>query len=373
MKILYIVTAAGFGGAPKNVLQLLEHMALKGHRVGLISAPERRLVVKAKAMGAVTFPNPHFVRSVTPHKDFLALWPVLSAVRRFDPDIIHAHSTKAGFAARIAGAIFRKPVVFTAHGWAFTEGKGAQLRVIFAAAEKLASRVTDKIICVSEHDRELALRWKVATPEQLIVIRNGVDPRKFLNISGKGIRKELGISNEEVIVSFVGRLSPPKKVDLFVDVVAAVKNCRAVIVGDGELKNVVSRKIDQLGLSKRVFLMGERTEIPEILAASDIFVLPSQWEGLPYTIIEAMMSGLPVVATKVGGIPELVEDGVTGFLVSPNNVDLLISAIRKLVEAPLLRMKMGKAARTKALENFTLERMLDETEQVYIEVLKDYG
>ena len=135
------------------------------------------------------------------------------------------------------------------------------------------------------------------------------------------------------------------------------------------MRSSIKRSIYSLGLSNRVFLLGERNDVPSILASSDVFVLPSNWEGLPYTVIEAMMAGLPVVATSVGGVPELVEDGVTGFLVPRSDPEALAEALQRLIDDPELRERMGKAGRQKAMCEFTLDRMLRETEKVYEEVL----
>jgi glycosyltransferase involved in cell wall biosynthesis len=370
VKILYVITAAEFGGASLHVLQLMEHMAKQGHEVGLVAAPESRLMEKAKALGVKIFSNPHFVRPIRPWKDFRALWPVFQAIRAFDPDIVHAHSTKAGYAARFACAILRKRVIFTAHGWAFTEGRGLMARKLLALAERLAAKITLKIICVSRHDRELALQWKVARPEQLVVIHNGIDPEPFLEADGASLRKELELHDEPVL-TFVGRLAPPKDPLTLIDAVKRLSKGILLVVGGGELRSQVESHITENHLEKRVKLLGQRSDIPQILEASDVFVLSSRWEGLPYTIIEAMMAGLPVVATKVGGVPELVENGVTGFLVPPKDPETLAQALQKLIEDPELRKRMGRAGREKALREFTLDRMLHETERVYREVLEE--
>jgi len=368
VRILYVITAAEWGGAPLHVLQMMEYMVKKGHEVGLVAAPEPRLMEEAKGLGVKVFPNSHFVRPIRPWKDFRALWPVFRAIKAFNPDIVHAHSTKAGYAARIACMFLRKPVLFTAHGWAFTEGRSLLARHLLALAERLAAKVTAKIICVSEHDRDLALRWKVARPEQLVVIRNGIDPQPFLKADGASLRQELRLEKASVL-TFVGRFAPPKDPLTLLEAVKKLPEGVLLLVGDGELRPLVERSIRELGLVDRVRLLGQRSDVPRILATSDIFVLSSRWEGLPYTIIEAMMAGLPVMATRVGGVPELVEDGVTGFLIPPKDPDALAKALQKLLNDPELRKRMGQASREKALKEFTLDRMLRETEKVYQEVL----
>ena len=365
MRILYVVTSAGFGGASMHVLQLMRYFTTQGFEIGLVSAPEPRLLREAEKLGVRLFVNPYFVRRLHIFNDIRAFVPVKKAIKEFSPDIIHAHSTKAGLIARFWSAVLNvKPIIFTAHGWAFTEGREYWKRFLLAQIEKLAGYVTDKIICVSEFDRKLALKFKVAREDKLVVIHNGVDPNEFFKIS-----RDYHKSSNEVIVTFVGRLAPPKDLLLLIDAIKLVPEIKLQIVGDGELRQQVEGYIFKNGLRDRVILLGERFDIPKILAESDIFVLPSRWEGLPLTIIEAMMSGLPVVATRVGGIPELVDDGVNGYLVPSRDVNALAKAIRKLVSDVELRERMGKAGREKAIEKFTLDKMLSKIAQVYEDVL----
>lgn len=368
MRILYVITAAEWGGAPLHVHQLMEYMVKQGHEVGLVAAPEPRLMAGAGALGVKVFPNPHFVRPVRPWEDLRALWPVFRAIGAFNPDLVHAHSTKAGYAARLACAVLRKPVVFTAHGWAFTEGRSLWKRKLLAWVERLAAKVTAKIICVSEHDRELAVQWNVAKPEKLALVHNGIDPRPFLEGGGASLREALGLKGS-VVLTFVGRLAPQKDPLTLVEAVKTLPDGVLLVVGDGELRPQVEKYVQEQGLEERVRLLGERSDVPGILAGSDIFVLSSRWEGLPYTIIEAMMAGLPVVSTKVGGVPELVEDGVTGFLVPPEDPPALAEALQVLLDDPELRRRVGQAGRDKALREFTLDCMLRKTERVYEGVL----
>ncbi len=372
MRILYVVTAGEFGGAPLHVLQLMKYMAKQGHEVGLVAAPEPRLMEGAKALGVKVFPNPHFVRPIKPWKDLRALWRVFKAIRQFKPDLVSAHSTKAGFAARFSCAILGVPVIFTAHGWAFTEGKSPLARYLLASAERLASKVTNEIICVSEHDKELALRFRVAPEQKLTVIHNGMEPNVYLNASGSKVRSELGLKESEILITMVARFVPQKDYETLLQAIRCLQkgDFKVAFVGGGEREVVVRAKARELNLDNVIFL-GERRDVPQILTASDIFVLASNWEGLPRSIIEAMMAGLPVVATKVGGVPELVEDGITGFLVPPKDPEALAQALQKLIDDPELRKRMGQASREKALREFTLDRMLHETERVYREVLEE--
>ena len=369
MKILYVVTGAGYGGAPVHVLRLIRADIESGHIVGLVTAPQSRMILEAEELGARVFPNSYFVRRVKAINDIRALWVVLKSVREFDPDLVSAHSTKAGFAARLACAVLRRQVVFTAHGWAFGEGRGRLRTRILALMERLAARVTARIICVSDHDRHLALRYGVAKPGKLIVIHNGVDPKPFLDANPGRVRIEFSLGRNRVMTT-VGRLAPPK------DPLTLLTACRSVkgdfvlmVVGDGELRGTVESSVSNGGLEHSVILAGERVDVPEILAASDVFVLSSRKEGLPYTIIEAMVAGLPVVATRVGGVPELVEDGVTGFLVPPGDPRALAEALQNVLDDSELRHRMGHAGRERALRGFSLDDMLRKTRRVYEEVV----
>lgn len=360
-----MVTSAGFGGASMHVLQLMKYMVDKGYEVGLVSAPEPRLIKEAQQLGVRVFQNPYFVRRLNFIKDIKAFYPVYKAIKLFNPDLIHAHSSKAGLIARFWSAILNvKPIIFTAHGWAFTEGRKFWKRWILAQIERIFAKVTTKIICVSEHDKKLAIKFKVAPPEKLVVIHNGIDVTLFQNVRKSQVYKD------KLVITFVGRLAPPKDLFLLVDVAENIDNAKFWIVGDGELKEKVQKYIYKKGLADKIILLGERYDIPEILSQSDIFVLPSRWEGLPLTIIEAMMAGLPVVASNVGGVSELVEDSVNGFLVAPGDVVGFTKVLQILVEDETLRKKMGETGREKAIREFNLEKMLSKTMEVYYEVLK---
>jgi glycosyltransferase involved in cell wall biosynthesis len=371
MKILYCVTGATFGGAVAHVVSLMRADVKAGHSVGVVAAPEPRLMMEVKKINVPFFPNPHFVFGVQPLQDIRALWPVFQAVRKFNPDIISAHSTKAGYAARLAGMFLRKPVIFTAHGWSFTEGRDTWQRYFLALAERLAAMTTTTIVCVSAYDYKLALKFKIAPPKKLVLIHNGVNPSPLLNAKGEQVRREFGLGKVPVL-TMVGRLAPPKDPLTLLEACRLLESdFRLMIVGDGELRGRAEAFVAQNNLGSKVIFTGERNDIPEVLAASDIFILTSRWEGLPLAVIEAEIAGLPVVASGVGGIPELIDDGVTGFLVPPRNPRALADVLQKLLVDAHLRRRVGSAACEKALREFTSERMLIKTQQIYKDILKN--
>jgi len=353
-----------------HVLQLMRYFSAQGHDIGLVSAPEPRLVDEAKRLGVQIFPNPYFVRTLNPVADLRALQYVIQSIRRFRPDILHAHSSKAGLAARFGASALRIPVVvFTAHGWAFTEGRTLWKRRLIAQIERIAALKTSRIICVSHHDYNLALQFHIAPEQKLRVIHNGVAPTLFQYTPPRDVRKSLGVTDHDIIITFVGRLAPPKDVITLLDAIKRVPTCKALIVGNGPLRKEIEAYCHEHDLSQRVVMLGERANVPEILMISDVFTLISNWEGLPYTIIEAMMAGLPVIATRVGGVGELVQDGETGFLVKRKDAAGLAAALQRLADSRSLRQKFGAAGRQRAQETFSEDQMLEKVRSVYNELL----
>jgi len=368
LTVLQVVTLSEWGGA-QEVVRLLSDYLRGQYRVLVACAPGGRLIDELEALGVPVIPIRHLVRYPHPFLDLFALFALWRMMRTVRPTVVHAHSTKAGMLARIAARLAGVPVVlFTAHGWSFTAGRSRWKRALLAASERLLARMTTRIICVSQHDRDLALQYRVAPTEKLVVIHNGLDPAGFI---GYRVNEDMtaSVGTIEPVVTFVGRLRAPKDPFTLIRAFSKLGCGRLVIVGDGPQRRKLHELVDELNVAKRVELIGERSDVPDLLATSDIFVLTSNWEGLPLTIIEAMMTGLPVVATSVGGVPELVEDGVTGFLVPREDSEALAEVFQKLLKDPELRRRMGQAGREKAARDFTLERMLYATKKMYEEVV----
>lgn len=364
MKILYLITKSELGGAQTHVYQLIKHMKEQGHDVALASYPGGWLEERARELGVSFYANPFFANSYNPFHALRALRTIQRAVNDFSPDIVHCHSSAAGFFGRlvIRGRI---PTVFTAHSWAFTDGAPLLRKIVAIIAEKMVSGFTDRIICVSQFDKALALRYRIAPHRKLSVIYNGVEEIRALPEKAE---------KEKTRILFVGRLAYPKKVSLLIESFGSLpdavrRNAVLTIVGDGPEKESLCRLIKEKGLESEVALLGarEHREVIRLMQASDMFVLLSKHEGFPMTILEAMAAGLSVIASGVGGIPEQIDDSC-GIVVS-NERQAVTSALYKLITDAGKRAVMGSAARKRAEENFSLPLFLKKTETVYRELI----
>jgi glycosyltransferase involved in cell wall biosynthesis len=293
----------------------------------------------------------HLRRPLSPWRDLVAVAELVRLLRRERPDIVHLNSSKALAVGRVAAVIARVPIcIATVHGWPFS----ARSR-LYLIAERLLAPLATATICVSENELLVGLAAGTCRRDRSVVILNAVDVAAAPTAHLNGHRPQ--------IVS-VGRLRPPKD---FVTLAEALRRLepdtfRAAIIGDGPER-------DMFPADAPAQLLGERDDVRELLAGSDLFVLSSRSEGLPMSVLEAMAAGLPVVATAVGGIPELVVDGETGLLVPPGDPDALADALRRLVDDPELRQRFGAAGRARAAALFDLPRFRREHVELYERLL----
>lgn len=348
-----------------HVLDLAAAAQAEGHAVEVLVGGDGIYATLLRDRGLKVINLRYLVRPVRPHLDILAVWECWRVLRHFKPDIVHVHSTKAGLVGRVAAKLAGTPVVFTAHGWAFTEGIDEGSRRLAVFLERRAALLSDAIICVSEYDRQLAVRLGVANGSLLTCIHNGVpEVATAMRCSGPG--------REVLRIVSVARLDKPKDHTLLLDALATISNLPWVLelIGDGPLTETVQRRARALGLENRVVFSGLCTDVPERLARADVFALVSGWEGLPLSILEAMRAGLPVVASDVGGVIESVHDGVTGFLIPKGDQAVLAERLSRLLSDAALREQMGRAGREVYEREFTFEVMYQRTRQVYQDVLR---
>ena len=367
MKILYLITKTELGGAQTHLLSLMKDMVSKGHTVGLMSRSGGWLSDEAQKIGVALYPNDCFSNSWNPVRAYGAVRNVKKAIADFKPDIISCHSSGAGTFGRLAvrGSI---PTIFTAHSWAFTDGAPFSRKLAAVIFEKALASYAEKIICVSEFDRKLALKYGIASEEKLITIHNGVP-------IGQAEQKQPSAGKLKIvsIMRFAYPKEPLVLIEAFSKISESVRQKASLeIIGSGPLEERMSNAIRNFGLKDLVFLQNDISpaEIQRLLSQSDIFILVSKHEGLPMSVLEAMAAGLPVIASAVGGIPEEI-DASCGILVEKNRVDLLTNALVELIQNQEMRMTMSVAARKRAATLFALSRFLSETELTYTEALRN--
>ena len=342
---MLLITLAEVGGAQTYVASLLP--ALVGRFDVVVAAHGAGPLRDATAAAGARFVPLRHVRRPVGTRDLVGLVELVRVLRRERPDILHASSSKAGVLGRVAAAAARVPIrIFTVHGWAFAAYPGLTGRV-YRLADRLVRPLTTATICVSERERELGIAARTCEAERTVVIRNAVDV-------ARAARRE-GRSDRPRIVA-VGRLQAPKDFLTLVRAVARLgaESFETVIVGDGPDRGRLQSEIEALGLAGRVRLAGERRDVPALLAAADVFALTSLSDGMPVSVLEAMAAGLPVVASRVGGVPEQVVDGVTGLLITPGDAEERAEALGRLVGDAELRRRLGAAGRARAEEAFDL-------------------
>jgi glycosyltransferase involved in cell wall biosynthesis len=343
-RILFVVTLAETGGAQTYVASLLAPLA--DHFDVVVAAHgDGPLRDAALAAGARFIPLTQVRRPVSLWRDVLGLLELLALLRGEHPHIVHLNSAKAAALGRLAAWLARVPIrIYTVHGWAFG-AHGGPASAVYRWAERFLRPLTTITVCVADSERRAGLAARTCVERTTVVIRNGVDPANF--------RAGEAHSGRPRLVT-VGRLAPPKDAVTFVRALSALRGrpIEAVFVGDGPDRRAVEEEVRRLGLESVVELLGERDDVPELLARADVFVLSSHSEGLPISILEAMATGLPVVASNVGGVAEVVVDGGTGLLVPPGDAQSLATAIERLLEDPALCRRFGEAGRIRVAEHF---------------------
>jgi len=313
-------------------------------------------------------------REPSPLCDLVALYRMCRLLLRERPDVVHAHGSKGGLLGRLAARITGVGAVYhTPHVYPFQWARGGMKRVLFLAVERLLWRLSTKVVAVGRGQAEVALKMRVARGDRLVTIPNGVDTGRFEKLSTPecraGVRRELGLTDEQVAVGMVARLSPQKGCGHFVRAAKAVSerhpNARFLLIGAGPLLPDLHALAEELGIRDRVAFMGHRPDADRLYAGLDLFVLSSLWEGLPYVLLEAQASGLPVIASRIPGCEELVENGATGFLVELCNEQEICERICGLISSPEKRREMGERGRQNVRDGFRLDRFLEMHAELY--------
>ncbi|MBM3255312.1 MAG: glycosyltransferase family 4 protein [Candidatus Omnitrophica bacterium] len=374
VNLLYMITKLELGGAQTQLLSLIRQLDQQRFRVFLLTATDGPLVSEAQAIPGLIFKKSrHLGRPINPFKDLLALIEIRRFIKKNDIGIVHTHSSKAGiigrWAARLAGA---GVIIHTIHGWSFNDYQPTPIRLFFIWLERFTARFTDKLIVVSGYDKQKGLDNLIGIDSKYTLIRYGIDYSEF-GLQEKSIREELGIGPKDLLVGMIACFKPQKSPQDFIKLAFLVRQqmplVKFILVGDGALRPDIERLIKRLGLKEQVILSGWRRDIPQILAALDIFVLTSLWEGLPIAALEAMASARPVVVTHTGGISEVITEGETGFLASPRDQRKLTQNLVALLKDKGLRVRIGTKAKEAMGKRFDLTAISRAHEELYLELV----
>ncbi|MFH1992227.1 MAG: glycosyltransferase family 4 protein [Pseudomonadota bacterium] len=380
---MHIITRLDMGGSAQNTLLTCLGLSDKYDLVlvyGLSSesrmtGAERRSVEKKMAIaekkGVKLIPLPPLIRKIDPLKDFRTFVWLYRLIRREKPIIVHTHTSKAGLLGRWAACIAGVPfIVHTPHGHVFFGHFNTLLAKLFFLLERLTATVTDRIIALTGGEKADYIRLFVARPDKIVTIHSGVNIEQFMNVpvNVEAKKKSLGLNPTSLVVGTVGWLLPIKGpmhlLNAMGDVWQSRLDVELVYVGKGDLEEAIKQQALKMGVSERVKVLGWRDDIHEIMPVIDLFVLPSLNEGMGRVLVEAMAAGKPIVASNVGGVPDLVHHGENGLLVEPGDETGLSVAIEKLLADENRRHEMGKRGQSVA-RDFSEEKMIEKIDALY--------
>jgi len=366
VNVAHIVTRciAGAGGVAVRGAVSIDPQRYRGTLVTGTGGP---LLDEARSHGVDVVVIPELVSPISPRQDTVALARIIRVLRERDIDVVHTHSAKAGVLGRLAARRVRATrVVHTMHGFPFHEFQHPQTRATYIQIERSMSRMTDAFLAVGTGVAVEMIRLGLARPEQIRTIGPAVDLPTVTTTPATRARARLmlGIRDDVLVVGTVGRMDYQKAPEVMIEAISRLRS-QAMLVwaGDGPLIEAARRQIAALGLQDRILLLGNRTDVPTILPAFDVFALSSRYEGLPCVIVEAQQSGIPVVATAVNAVPDVVIPGETGLLVPAGRADLLTGALDHALANPSLARQWVLNARTHLGNRYapeTLGRVLDE-------------
>lgn len=362
MHIVQIITLSEpIGGAQMVLFNNTKAFIDKGHRVTVIVGDKGSLTDRLKAINAQVIILKSLIRPIRLNTDYRCYKELLKLLPSLEPDMVISHSSKAGILTRLA--CFRKklPNIFTVHGWSFTPGVKGVKRYLFLVIEKVLGVFSDHLITVSNFDFQLGAKYRIVHKTNMKTIYNG---------SPDLLKPKVVKNNNKVNLVMTARFSYQKDHETFFKALQQINTNNVVVnlVGSGDLFAHFKNRAKELGLQSIVTFHGESNNIPQFLNEAHVFILTSRFEGLPLSICEAMSAGIPVVASNVGGINEMVQDGYNGYLVPKETVQTLANKLDLIIKDKELRENLGRNARHTFETKFSIEQMAANTEQYINEI-----
>ncbi|BDA70170.1 glycosyl transferase, group 1 [Calothrix sp. PCC 7716] len=372
LKILMLSTSLGLGGGDKEAIAITSNLMARGHQVKMVSmvAPDV-MGLEAKSRG-IDVDTLNMTRGIP---DPRVVPKLITLIKKWQPDILHSHMIHANILARFIRCLVKFPVqISTAQN--VDESAGKTWRNY---AYRITDFLCDSMTNVSKTGVKRYIDIKLTDKNKIIFIPNSVDMHQFKSNSElrEKTRKILGIEKQFTWLA-VGRFylqkDYPSMISAFAISLKKQPKSLLLIAGEGPLKTEIEKLVIQLGIQPNVQFLGPRRDIVNLMNAADTYLMSSAWEGMPLVLLEAAATGLPIVATDVGGIPETVLDNETGFLVPPNNPEALSAAMQKLMDMPQVdRLEMGKKGRKYVLANYSTNKIVDKWEELYWKILNKHN
>lgn len=383
IRVLRVIARLNMGGPALHVSYLSAGLAERGYETTLVAGSlargEGSMAYVAERRGVEVVQLDALSREISLLRDALSVFRLAALIREQRPQILHTHTAKAGavgrVAALLAGDARPRIVVHTFHGHVLRGYFGPLKSRVFRLLERLLARTTTRLVAVSPQVRDDLVALGVAPKEKFEVVRLGIELDERLG--GEATRDEtralLGIAPERFVVGWVGRMTGVKRTD---DVLESLRDLRErgvdavlLLVGDGPDRDHVEERASRLGIVRHCFFLGYQEDVAGWYQAFDAMILPSANEGTPVVVIEALAAGRPVVATRVGGVPDVLHDGVDGFLVDPGDTGAIADALERLARDPALRAEMGAAGRSSVPPRYAVERLVDDVDRLYRSLL----
>jgi glycosyltransferase involved in cell wall biosynthesis len=375
LRLLHIIGDSRFGGAGRIILHLGQTAKAEGWHVDVLTTdPVFRQAVKQHGLGLVNLDV--IRRDIRPLWDLSGLVRLSSFLRRERYRVVHTHTSKGGFIGRLAARLAGVPViVHTAHGFAFHERSPQSTRLFYSALERIASRWCDRIVSVSEFHRSWALDLRICSPSKILAIPNGIAALANPEVPGTEFRRQSGVRESDLLILSMARLAPDKGLEYLIEAAAILlrkeRRFQIVIAGDGPMRAQLEELTRNLGVADWVTFLGFREDVSDLLAASDLVVLPSMREGLSIALLEAMAAGKPIIATSIGSHRELASQAEIALLVPPADALALSEAILQVAADGELKCRLGRNARILFESRYTEEKMLDTYKQLYFDLLRE--
>ena len=371
IKILFILEATS-GGTQKHVIDIAKKIDKSNFQIDIIFSSNRNkhFIEDSKGIFNETYGLP--IQRSASFSDLSNIYKIRKIIKSNNYDIVHCHSTKAGFVGRLAGFLSGHPnIVYSPHGFMFCDTRIKFKRLLYLNLEKYLGYLTNKVIAVSGSERDLALHHQIVPSKKIITMYNSIDPSDYEDFKYVNkVQEKLKDKSKQVILGTVGRLyyqkDPITLINSFKVINDRYPNTKLVIVGDGPLEKECIQLIKQLNLSNQIELAGFQKDSKTYYQMFDIFMLSSHYEGLPYSLLEAMMMGIPAVGTDVVGIKDLILHGKTGYLVKEGDHKELADAVIKMLKNPDLLSLFSLNAKNRAKVEFNFVEGIKGYQDFYI-------